>query len=142
MADGAPNEEMTERLNTNELNYISLEIALSDLRIISQIPLNYISTMSSRPNSTISCGSFGTIDFVHTTQKADVLTLFSQRVQLLNAHADIPADCYQKLSRFLPTESLTRVVDSPLWWRSIAPLLNCFAKEIQHAMLNAKVQES
>jgi len=58
------------QLRANEFNYISLETALSDLGIISQIPLNYISIMSSGRSSTIACGKFGTIDFVHTTQEA------------------------------------------------------------------------
>jgi len=56
-------------LRANEFNYISLETALSDAGVISQIPMNWISIMSSGRNNSISCGKFGTIEFVHTTQK-------------------------------------------------------------------------
>jgi hypothetical protein len=61
-------------LRANEFNYISLETVLSDSGIISQIPTNSISIISSGRSSIISCGEFGTIEFVHTTQKpADLI---------------------------------------------------------------------
>lgn len=60
-------------LRTSEFNYISLETALSDLGVISQIPMNYISIMSSGRSNIISCGKFGTIEFVHTNQKPENL---------------------------------------------------------------------
>lgn len=56
-------------LRSNECNYISLETALSDAGVISQIPINYISIMSSGRSNKISCGKFGIIEFVHTEQK-------------------------------------------------------------------------
>lgn len=56
-------------LRADEFNYISLETSLSDLGIISQIPMNWISIMSSGRSNIISCGDFGTIEFVHTNQK-------------------------------------------------------------------------
>ena len=37
--------------------------------LFSQIPMNWISIMSSGRSSVISCGEFGTIEFVHTKQK-------------------------------------------------------------------------
>ena len=55
-------------LRANEFNYISLETALSDAGVISQIPMNWISIMSSGRSNTISCGELGTIEFVHTKQ--------------------------------------------------------------------------
>ncbi len=60
-------------IRANEFNYISLETTLSDLGIISQIPMNWISIMSSGRSNMISCGDFGTIEFVHTNQKPTVL---------------------------------------------------------------------
>lgn len=60
-------------LRANEFNYISLETVLSDAGVISQIPLNWISIMSSGRSNTISCGEFGTIEFVHTRQKPDYI---------------------------------------------------------------------
>jgi hypothetical protein len=55
-------------LRNATFNYISLETVLSDVGIISQIPINRISIMSSGRSSTISCGKFGVIDFIHTNQ--------------------------------------------------------------------------
>ncbi|MEE9452689.1 MAG: type IV toxin-antitoxin system AbiEi family antitoxin domain-containing protein, partial [Gammaproteobacteria bacterium] len=56
-------------LRANEFNYISLETVLSDAGVISQIPMNWISIMSSGRSNIISCGAFGRIEFVHTNQK-------------------------------------------------------------------------
>lgn len=58
-------------LRANEFNYISLETALSDAGIISQIPINRITIMSSGRSNTIDCGRFGTIEFIHTAQKPE-----------------------------------------------------------------------
>ena len=54
------------RLRANHCNYISLETVLSDAGVISQIPINCISVMSSGRSSRVSCGRFGTIEFIHT----------------------------------------------------------------------------
>lgn len=56
-------------VRSNEFNYISLETALSDAGIISQVPINTITIMSSGRSNKVSCGKFGTIEFVHTAQK-------------------------------------------------------------------------
>ena len=58
-------------LRSGEFNYLSLETVLSDAGVISQIPINSISFMSSGRSSQISCGKYGTIEFVHTTQKPE-----------------------------------------------------------------------
>jgi predicted transcriptional regulator of viral defense system len=56
-------------LRADEFNYISLETALSAAGVISQIPMNWITIMSSGRSNSISCGDFGTIEFIHTNQK-------------------------------------------------------------------------
>ncbi len=56
------------RLRAAGFNYISLETALSQAGVISQVPFNWISVMSSGRSNVISCGRFGTIEFVHTKQ--------------------------------------------------------------------------
>jgi hypothetical protein len=56
-------------LRAGSLNYISLETSLSDAGVISQLPMNWISIMSSGRSSVIPCGKFGTIEFIHTNQK-------------------------------------------------------------------------
>jgi hypothetical protein len=57
------------RLRASEFNYISLETALSEAGVISQIPINWISIMSSGRSNVISCGEWGTIEFIHTNQR-------------------------------------------------------------------------
>lgn len=61
------------RLRATQFNYISLETALSDCGVISQIPINWITLMSSGRSSRIACGRWGTIEFVHTRQSPDAL---------------------------------------------------------------------
>ncbi len=60
-------------LRAEAFNYISLETALSDAGVISQIPLNTITIMSSGRSGIISCGELGIIEFVHTNQKPETL---------------------------------------------------------------------
>lgn len=58
------------RLRAAEFNYISLESALSDAGVISQIPMNWVTLMSSGRSQIMSCGDFGTIEFIHTAKQA------------------------------------------------------------------------
>jgi hypothetical protein len=60
-------------LRANDFNYISLETALSDSGIISQIPINRVTIMSSGRSNIINCGQFGTIEFIHTAQQPEYL---------------------------------------------------------------------
>ena len=62
------------RLRAHEFNYISLETALSDAGVISQIPLQWITLMSSGRTQTIECTGFGHIEFIHTKKKPATLT--------------------------------------------------------------------
>lgn len=65
-------------LRAHEFNYISLETALSHVGIISQIPINWVTIMTSGRSNIISCGEFGTIEFVHTNKKpADIMDQLS-----------------------------------------------------------------
>jgi hypothetical protein len=61
-------------LRASSFNYISLETALSDAGVISQIPINWISLMSSGRSNVIDCGRWGSIEFIHTRQQAQTLT--------------------------------------------------------------------
>ena len=58
------------RLRAGGFNYLSLETVLSEAGIISQIPVNRITLMSSGRSNVISCGPYGSIEFVHTRKKA------------------------------------------------------------------------
>jgi len=57
------------RLRAHEFNYISLETALSDAGVISQIPMQWITLMSSGRTQTIECADLGHIEFIHTKKK-------------------------------------------------------------------------
>jgi len=56
------------RLRAETFNYLSLETVLSDAGVISQLPLQWITLMSSGRSNTIACGDWGSIEFIHTTQ--------------------------------------------------------------------------
>lgn len=70
-------------LRASEFNYISLETALSDAGVISQIPINWITIMSSGRSNVIRCGEYGSIEFIHTRKQpseiADQLNYDSER---------------------------------------------------------------
>jgi predicted transcriptional regulator of viral defense system len=57
------------RLRAGEFNYISLETVLSDAGVISQVPMNWISIMTSGRSHVVDCGDYGHIEFVHTAQR-------------------------------------------------------------------------
>lgn len=61
------------RLRAHAFNYISLETALSDAGVISQIPLQWITLMSSGRSQIIDCGDIGHIEFIHTKKKPEDL---------------------------------------------------------------------
>ncbi len=57
------------KLRDAHFNYLSLETVLSREGLISQIPLQWISLMSSGRSYRMVCREFGTIEFVHTRRK-------------------------------------------------------------------------
>ena len=60
--------------------------------MISQIPVNRIMLMSSGRSSVISCGVYGTIEFVHTQKKAADLVAelrYDPRAQLWRASVSL-----------------------------------------------------
>jgi len=59
------------RLRAGEFNYISLETVLSDSGVISQIPFNWITLMSSGRSYIVDCGKFGHVEFIHTKKVPD-----------------------------------------------------------------------
>lgn len=76
------------RLRADGFNYLSLETVLSESGIISQIPINRIFLMSSGRSNIINCGHWGTIEFVHTSQKIKEITnqlYYDQRCKLWRA---------------------------------------------------------
>lgn len=67
--DGLILYHVAARLRADEFNYISLETALSDAGVISQVPINWITVMSSGRSHKTDCGNWGTIEFIHTRQE-------------------------------------------------------------------------
>ena len=80
------------RLRAHCFNYLSLETVLSDAGIISQIPMNWITLMSSCRSQTINCDKFGHIEFIHTKKKpadvAEFLT-YDSRCRLWRASVNL-----------------------------------------------------
>ena len=61
------------KLRPLSLNYLSLESVLSEAGVISQIPINRLTVMSSARSSVIDCGAWGSIEFVRTRQQPQEL---------------------------------------------------------------------
>lgn len=59
------------RLRAGAFNYISLETVLSDAGVISQVPINWITLMSTGRTHIVDCGEFGHIEFIHTARNPD-----------------------------------------------------------------------
>lgn len=53
------------RLRYNEFCYLSLETILSQYGIISQMPIGYISLMTTGRSGIIDCGKYGKIEFIY-----------------------------------------------------------------------------
>lgn len=53
-------------LRARHFNYISLETALSDAGVISQVPMGWITLVSTGRTATVECGDFGMIEFLHS----------------------------------------------------------------------------
>jgi len=69
-SDGALLYHAAARLRAGTFNYISLESALSDAGVISQVLPNWVTIMSSGRSATIACGHYGHIEFVHSHKRA------------------------------------------------------------------------
>ena len=59
------------RLRASEFNYLSLETVLSESGVISQVPFQWISVMTSGRSHVVDCGDYGHIEFVHTAQNPE-----------------------------------------------------------------------
>lgn len=59
------------RLRAAEFNYLSLETVLSEEGVIPQLPMNWITLMTSGRSHAVNCGDYGNIEFVHTSQRPE-----------------------------------------------------------------------
>ena len=61
------------KLRETEFCYLSCENILSQNGIISQIPIGYITLMTTGRSGIINCGKYGTIEFIHTKKNVESL---------------------------------------------------------------------
>lgn len=71
--DGRMLHRTATRLRAGTFCYISLESALSDAGVISQLPLQWLTVMGGGRSATIECGRWGTIEFIHTAKSSEQL---------------------------------------------------------------------
>jgi hypothetical protein len=64
------------RLRDGVFCYLSLESVLSEAGVISQIPLGWITLMTSGRSGIIDCGNWGHIEFIHTKKTPGQLVSF------------------------------------------------------------------
>ena len=80
--------QVAARLRAGHFNYLSLETVLSEAVVISQIPLSRITLMSAGRSNVISCGTYGDVEWIHTSKKAADLAAdltYDPRFQLWRA---------------------------------------------------------
>lgn len=96
-------------LRAQHFSYISLETALSDAGVISQVPMAWITLVSTGRTATLNCGRFGTIEFVHTerpmAQIEDELT-YDSRCHLFRASTALAMADMRRFNR--PTLDLVQ----------------------------------
>lgn len=92
------------RLRAEHFNYISLETVLSDEGIISQVPINRITLMSSGRSNVIDCGALGSIEFVHTKKTPGRLAgrvIYDNSRRLWRANKKLALEDIEAVSRNL-----------------------------------------
>lgn len=92
------------RLRAGHFNYISLETALSDEGIISQMPIDTITVMSTGRKSIIDCGEFGKIEFIHTQKKLAALEsriYYDERCRMWRADKNLALEDLKTVGRNL-----------------------------------------
>lgn len=62
---------IASKLRCDEFCYLSLETILSQYGIISQMPIGYISVMTTGRHGIIDCGNYGKIEFIHTKKNIE-----------------------------------------------------------------------
>jgi predicted transcriptional regulator of viral defense system len=61
------------KLRSHQFCYLSLESVLSEAGVISQLPLGWITVMTSGRSGKIRCGDAGCIEFIHTRKKPETV---------------------------------------------------------------------
>ena len=92
------------RLRADHFNYISLETALSDEGVISQMPIDRITIMSTGRKSEINCYDYGRIEFTHTKKlksDIDLRIRWDQRCRMWRADKHLAFEDLKTVSRNL-----------------------------------------
>lgn len=92
------------RLRAGHFNYLSLETVLSDEGIISQIPINRITLMSSGRSHIVSCGKWGSIEFIHTKKQPSRISSrlhYNSDLKLWRAENDLAIEDLKTVGRNL-----------------------------------------
>lgn len=103
------------RLRADTFNYISLETALSDAGVISQVPINWVTLMSAGRSNVIRCGSWGAIEFVHTDKRPESvanLLYYDARCHLWRASTDLAVQDMRATRRSLDLVDWSTVHES------------------------------
>jgi len=90
------------RLRVNVFCYLSLESVLSENGILSQIPINCVTLMTTGRSGIINCGKFGSIEFTHTKKSpVDIRHLLSYdfRYRLWRASTELALLDWQAVGR-------------------------------------------
>lgn len=89
-------------MRARHFNYISLETVLSDAGVISQVPMGWITLVSTGRTATVSCGRYGTIEFIHTERSmADIAgqLTYDHDCHLFRASVDLAVDDMRRFNR-------------------------------------------
>lgn len=100
------------RLRAHQFNYLSLESVLHDEGLISQVPIQWVTLMSSGRSSIVNCANFGTIEFVHTKKRpADLVDelFYDAQLRLWRASAKLALSDMQQTRRSLDLVSVEGV---------------------------------
>ncbi len=66
--------KVASKFRADFFNYVSLETVLSQSGVISQIPLGWITVMTTGRRGIINCGRFGSVEFIHTQKPLEKIT--------------------------------------------------------------------
>lgn len=63
--------KVASKLRADLFNYVSFETVLSQSGLISQMPLGWITVMTTGRRGIINCGRFGSVEFIHTQKNLE-----------------------------------------------------------------------
>lgn len=92
------------KVRAGDFNYLSLETVLSDAGVISQVPIAWVTLMSSGRSYIVNCGDFGSIEFIHTKKSPDDIAdklVYDTRCSLWRAKVGLALEDMRSTGRSL-----------------------------------------